>query len=140
MNDRCVGVVIKDRKILTFWRYRKGREYYVLPGGTLEEGEKHEETLKREMLEETNLDVKIGKKLIEYFNNYEHPRTDHYFLITDFAGEIKLGAPELTHQHRENIYRPEWIDIDKLIEVDLMPNEIKLQLIEILNDPSNLKY
>lgn len=132
MNDRCVGVVFKDNKVLTFWRYRKGREYYILPGGTLEEGEQQEETLIREMMEETNLEVKIEKRLLDYYNNYEHPRTDHYFLITEFNGEIKLGSPELTHQHKENIFRPEWIDLDKLKEINLMPEEVKLQLIDLL--------
>lgn len=134
MKDRCAGVLIKDNTLLTFWRYRDGREYYVLPGGTLEEGETLEEGLKREMIEEMNLTVVVGKKLFEYYNDFEHPRTDHYFLITEFTGEIKLGGPELMHQSRENIYRPEWIKLDKLTEINLQPEYTKMQLFNRLSD------
>ena len=134
MKDRCAGILIKENKLLTFWRYRNGREYYVLPGGTLEEGETLEEGLKREMMEEMNLTVVVGKKLFEYYNEFEHSRTDHYFLITEFTGEIKLGGPELMHQSRENIYRPEWVAIEQLENIPLMPQEIKKQLLAtILN-------
>lgn len=133
MNDRAVGIITNNGKLLTFWRYRNGEEYYILPGGTMEEGEEPEETLKREIFEELNFNVEIGEKLFEYFNEHVHPRTDRYFLITKFSGDIKMGAPELTHQNRENIFRPEWIEIKNLENVKLMPEEAKKQLIEALN-------
>lgn len=132
MNDRAVGVVIKDGKLLTIWRYRNGEEYYTLPGGTMEDRETPESALVREMFEETNFKVEVGEKLMEYFNTYLQPRTDRYYLITKFSGVLKMGAPELTHQSRENIFRPEWIDISKLGEINLMPEEAKRQLVVIL--------
>lgn len=132
MKNRAVGVVVKDGKLLVFWRYRNGEEYYILPGGTMEEGEMPEITLVREMYEETNFKVEVGEKLLEYFNNHIHPRKDYYYLITNFSGDIKMGAPELTHQNRENIFRPEWVEIGKLHEIQLMPEEVKRQLIVLL--------
>lgn len=132
MNNRAAGIVIHENKVLTFWRYRNGREYYVLPGGTMEEGEKPEDTLKREMLEEMNLHVTVGPKFFEFFNTHTSPRIDNYFLITEFSGEIKLGKPELFQQTRENIFRPEWLDKEKLQLANLQPIEIKMKLLEKL--------
>lgn len=131
-NDRAAGVVLKDGKVLTFWRYRNGREYYTLPGGTLENNEEPESGLIRELYEETNLKVLKAEKLFEYENTFQSPRTDHYFLVTEFSGEIKLGAPELFHQSRENIFRPEWIEVEKLKEIALQPEAIIPQLTEKL--------
>lgn len=131
MNDRVAAVIVRDDKMLLFWRYRNGREYYVTPGGTMEAGESEEETLLRELYEELNINGIIDRKLFSLENTGEFKRTDHYYLVTDFSGEIKLGAPELTHQHKENIYRPEWIPLKELASYDLMPEALKYKIIGI---------
>lgn len=62
---------------------------YFLPGGEIEAGETHPETIAREMLEEVGYEVVIGDYLgeaIEYFYSshrdtyYEHPG---YFYVVD---------------------------------------------------------
>lgn len=134
MNDRVVGIILKEKSILLFWRYSKGKEYYIFPGGTIEKDEKLETALRREIYEELNLDIKINKKMFSFFNDELHPRNDHFYLITDFAGIIKLGAPELTHQHQDNIFRPEWVHINVLNELPLVPLEGKKKVIEFLKN------
>lgn len=129
VNDRAIAIVYRDNKILMLWRYFNNQEYYVFPGGTQEEGEDIDVTLKREVDEELNLKINKYKKIFEYVHQHENsdgsysPRTEHYFLIYDFEGEIKMGAPELFRQSRTNIYRPEWIELDS-ISVDYEPSEI----------------
>lgn len=130
---RAAGILLKDNKVLLMWRHNKGSTYYVIPGGGIEEGESIEQALEREMYEEVNLKVTKYSKLFEFVNDfsskYNAPRMDHYYLITEFAGEIKLGDPELSRQSPNNIYRPEWVEIDKLAELNLMPEEAKGRLI-----------
>ena len=41
------GVIIKNNKILLIHRLKKGEEYFVLPGGGIEDGETPEATIKR---------------------------------------------------------------------------------------------
>lgn len=56
----CGGVVIFRGKILTLYKNYKNRyEGWVLPKGTVEKGETHEETALREVKEETGVDAKI---------------------------------------------------------------------------------
>jgi hypothetical protein len=31
-RDRVAAVFLKDNKVLLFWRFNKGREYYIFPG------------------------------------------------------------------------------------------------------------
>ncbi len=47
---RVVGLFVDSNKLLTMWRYKDGREYRTFIGGTVEENEKVEEALRREML------------------------------------------------------------------------------------------
>lgn len=62
----CGGLVIYRGKILLLYKnYRNRYEGWVLPKGTVEEGENHIETAHREVLEESGVDAKtiayIGK-------------------------------------------------------------------------------
>jgi ADP-ribose pyrophosphatase YjhB (NUDIX family) len=56
-NMRATGILIQRKKILLIHRINAGKEYYVFPGGGIEEGESPAEGFLREMKEETNLDI-----------------------------------------------------------------------------------
>ena len=58
----CGGVVIFRGKILLLYKNYKNRyEGWVLPKGTVEEGEQHTETALREVKEESGVDASIIK-------------------------------------------------------------------------------
>ncbi len=93
-KDRASAVIIKNDKILLMHRIKDNREYYVLPGGGVEDGESAEQALTREIKEEAGLSVEIDKKLCEY-DNKESNRTEHIFVVNNFVGDISLGEPEI---------------------------------------------
>ncbi|MCP4163985.1 MAG: NUDIX domain-containing protein [Deltaproteobacteria bacterium] len=67
------GIVFKDNKFLIVKRKDCTPDVWELPGGHLEFGETAEETIVREMKEETNLNVK-PTSLLETWNSYFHNR------------------------------------------------------------------
>lgn len=83
----CGGVVIFRGKILLLFKNYKNRyEGWVLPKGTVEEGETHEETASREVKEESGAETEIIKYLgaSKYeFNTSEDKisKTVHWYLM-----------------------------------------------------------
>jgi ADP-ribose pyrophosphatase len=58
----CGGVVIFRGKVLVLYKnYKNKYEGWVLPKGTVEDGETHEQTALREVLEETSVSARIIK-------------------------------------------------------------------------------
>ena len=71
-HTRYQGAIIDDDHILLI-RHRhhdSGREYWVIPGGGLDGAESEEDCVRREMREETNLDVEIERLI---FDEPGHP-------------------------------------------------------------------
>lgn len=62
-RNRSAGIVIKDGKVLLMHRFNKGDEYWVFPGGGVEEGETPEQAAVREIGEETTITA-IPKKFL----------------------------------------------------------------------------
>ncbi len=52
------GLIIKDKKFLVLHKVSPRCEYFDLPGGKMKNNESAEETLQREILEETSLLIK----------------------------------------------------------------------------------
>lgn len=68
----CGGVVIFRGKILLLYKNYKNRyEGWVLPKGTVEEGETHEQTALREVREESGADAEI----VEYLDSSSYTFT-----------------------------------------------------------------
>jgi 8-oxo-dGTP diphosphatase len=111
-------VILAEGRVLLMHRRKKGEDYYVIPGGGIEAGETPEEAAVREAREETGLDVALDRKLRVFDDD---GRQGHYFLATEFSGELRVGGPERDRMSPENRYDLEWIKIGRLQEIDLRP-------------------
>lgn len=124
--DRVRAVIIQDDKIMAFRRdFDDGKTYWTFPGGHIEKFDKNEkEALKRECMEEVNLEVKVGNKIYE--QDYKGAII-YFYMCTVIKGEAGYGnGPEYTHpeDYRGN-FHPEWISIKDLNKYDLRPNELR---------------
>ena len=75
-----------------------GKEQWILPGGTVEFGESMMDAVKREIKEETNLDIDV-KKFIE-FKEAIYPKAGYHTIIfffhaTPVNGNLKLESKAL---------------------------------------------
>lgn len=96
-------VLIQKRPPVGIWA-----DFWEFPGGTIEEGELPEQTLVREFKEETELLVKIEKKIAEIPFSYTRYRaTMHAFLLTFDCPQN--GSPDFPEPVLHAATRYEWV-------------------------------
>lgn len=126
---RVAIVILKEDKILLVQHKKKGRKYWLLPGGRVDFGETLIEAIQREMLEEANIKVKVGDLL---FISDAIPTDDdnkRHIVNIFFEGEIISGKLKIGDE--EILQRIEFVPIHQLDELTFYPM-IKAELKEWL--------
>src|SRR5262245_3041430 len=116
MRIRAGVVLIEDGKVALIERHRAGLDYFVFPGGGVDEGETPEQAAIRETLEELGVEVAIKQKVAEI---YFPQSTQVYFLVERVSGEFGTGVGEEftdsdPNDPTEGMYIPIWMPIDEL--------------------------
>jgi 8-oxo-dGTP diphosphatase len=129
MLYRAAAVIIKNEKILLLHRQKSGRKYYVFPGGRSDKGETPEITAIREIKEETGLDIEIDSLLFK-FDSSVFKRPEYFFVAKNIQGEAQLGGEELEHNSPEDHYEIEWVALEDVPNIELLPPEAKRKIVE----------
>lgn len=121
---RAGAIAIRDGKLLLIHRKKQGKEYFVIPGGGVDEGESREDACVRELQEETSLHAEIDAFA---FTMEQEQDIQHYFLMKNILGEAKLteDSVEALASSEENIYTPLWIEGKDLAQCNILPIEAK---------------
>jgi mutator protein MutT len=107
------ALIIENGRILLVERAREPlRDYWSLPGGVVETGERLEEALRREVREETGLEIE-NLSLFEIFERImpdESGRTEYHYVLMDYlcrpAGGVLCAA--------DDAGRVGWFSLDEL--------------------------
>ncbi len=122
-KDRAVAVCLDQGRVLVMRRHKDGRDYTVLPGGGVEEGEDPSAAVLRELEEETGLH---GRGAPRHLATLDHPdRRAHYFLVDVVPAPMKVAGPEAATQSAENSYTPCWLPLSQLDREPLMPQRLR---------------
>lgn len=131
-RHRAVAITLHDDQLLVMYR-RNTQEYFVFPGGGIDDGELPEQATIREMREETSIDVLIDRLLYKA----THSNGDvHYF----YSCVYKQGEPHIqegTNEHADikagrDFYEPRWLPVERIAETTLYPIEIRDRLVSDL--------
>ena len=104
------GVLLLDGRVVLV---KNPRDEWELPGGRVDSGENHAQTLAREFAEELSIEVSPGQRIDSYV--FEVIPGRHVFVVTygcTLAGEF---APRLSNEHTEYCLWP----VDRLAEIRL---------------------
>ena len=109
------AVIRKDDKIFATQRgYGEFKDGWEFPGGKIEEGETSEQALVREIKEELDTDIKVGKLL----DTIEYDYPNFHLSMECFWCEIVKGGLELKEHEaarwltRETLYSVDWLAAD----------------------------
>ncbi len=131
-GERHAGIVTKEREVLLVHRVKNGYEYYVFPGGHRRVDEKGENTVIREVLEETGIEVRESKIAFE-FKDYFNNKIDYYYLCKYKAGhQPYLNGEEKDADPKEDFFDPMWVDSANIKDLNILPGFAKDWLIKYL--------
>lgn len=115
------GIIISCDKVYLMFRRRRNddgsyREYYVVPGGGIDEGEDELDAVKRELKEEFSVDVDILGKV-----GCDEGETSiaNFYSLEIIGGSPVLGGEEKEKCCDSNYYEIRLVDINKLNEIDV---------------------
>ena len=96
-------------------------EYYVVPGGGVQEGESLEENLRRELQEELSVNVSI----LKYLGMDEESNSVAYFFLCKIVSGIpELGGEELDKCCENNFYEIRKVKVHDLDSIDVLAKDI----------------
>ena len=106
-------VILQEEKVLCVQRDEHEKEYisskWEFPGGKVEHGEDGIQSLKREILEELQLEISH----VEFLMTVEHTYPDFHLVMHAYTCEIFSGEPVLT-EHVDM----KWLPLDELDQLD----------------------
>ena len=115
-----VGVAVIDSgRLLLVKRGRDpGKGLWAVPGGKVRRGEAMTEAARREVLEETGLEVEIGGVI--WIG--EHLSEDHHIVLIDFRGTVTGG----TLRAADDADDARWVELSAAEEYPLTPTMYEL--------------
>lgn len=114
-----VAAVIHDggRILATQRGYGEFKDKWEFPGGKMEAGESREEALRREIREELDTEINIGKLLCTV--EYDYPAfhlTMHCYLCSVVSGTLVLKEHESAR----------WLPAEALESIDWLPADLQI--------------
>ena len=110
------AVIIEQGHVFATQRgYGEYKDSWEFPGGKLESGESPQEALKREIREELDTEINVGKRIMTI--EYDYPSfhlTMHCCLCTIQTGSLILKEHEAA----------KWLDAGELYSVDWLPADL----------------
>ena len=138
MRTRAGIILIEDNKVALIERHRAGLNYFVFPGGGVDEGESPEQGAIREAMEELGVQVVIKQKVAEI--HFGRTSRHIYFLVERVGGEFGTGTgEEFTDADpadpQEGVYIPIWMPVEELAQHhNIYPSDLARLVIKSARD------
>ena len=132
MKERVRAIIKEGGNILLIHRIKKGREYWVFPGGGIEKNDADRKSaLARECKEELGVDIQVsGLFSIYELGEIGKEQHEYFYFCKIIGGEFGAGSgPEFQGgTHYEGMYALEWIPLKDFSTKNIQPEEVKKKL------------
>ena len=120
---RATALIVEEGKLLVV----EDEDGFYTIGGAIQVGERTEEAVIREVKEELGVKAQAGQLAFVVENRFEQDVVSYHNIEFHYLVDLLEDAP-LTMQEDEKRQPCEWIDIDKLEGINLVPAFLKTAL------------
>lgn len=132
MRRASRAIIFRGNNLLVMHRNKFGHEYDTLVGGNVEIGESIEQSLVREVREETSLELKNFRCVFVEDAGTMYG-VQYVYLCDDPGGEVSL--PEDSDEAQinkagKNLYEPKWLPLSKLHDAPFVSEVLKQAILD----------
>ena len=120
---RATALIVEEGKLLVV----EDEDGFYTIGGAIQVNERTEEAVVREVKEELGVKAQAGQLAFVVENRFEQDGVYYHNIEFHYLVDLLEDAP-LTMQEDEKSQPCEWIDIDKLEGINLVPAFLKIAL------------
>ncbi|NMM50551.1 NUDIX domain-containing protein [Marinigracilibium pacificum] len=122
IRNRVMGLIFDDEDRILLIKHKHlllDNEYFLLPpGGGVEFGETLFEALKREISEETNLNItKANYQFMNEFIEGPYHAIEHFFHVENYNGNPVMGTDPELPEYNQMILGLEWYSEIELLNI-----------------------
>lgn len=136
MRTAARAIIIKNDALLVTHRNKFGMEYDILIGGGVDFGETLEQALRRELKEESG--VQVANPRLVFVERAGDPYGTQYIFLCDYVS----GEPELSKSSMEyainamgkNLYQPMWLSLKDLPQTEFRSERLKQAILRGLKN------
>ena len=137
-----VRVILQDEegRILMVWQHHEERDFWLVPGGGIEDGENSIEAAIREVKEETGLDIEVTGVAwhIEEVSPERGQRFVNYMIGRITGGELALGKDPELPEDRQVLREAKFLSREEISALpDVYPKFFNEEIWGILKEGQN---
>jgi 8-oxo-dGTP pyrophosphatase MutT (NUDIX family) len=127
MRKAVRAIIIRGDQLLVMHRNKFGHEYYTLLGGGIDPGETAEQSLVREVMEESSLQVTALRPV--FIEEAGDPFGTQYIYLCEAHGEGVALHPSSEeariHVMGQNLFAPQWVSARELAGLEFRSSKLK---------------
>ncbi|HVC35924.1 MAG TPA: NUDIX domain-containing protein [Candidatus Dormibacteraeota bacterium] len=132
MRKAVRAIVIKDDALLVMERNKFGLRYDTLIGGGIDFAETAEQSLRRELQEESG--IEIDKPRLIFIEEAGNPYgTQYIYLCQYLSGQPALAKDSMEakiNSGGQNLYQPKWLPLKDLPQSNFLSANLKQAILE----------
>lgn len=135
MGKAARAVIIENDKLLVMYRNKYGSEYFTLIGGRSTEGESLEQTLVREIKEETGLVITKARPV--FYEQHPEPYNQQYIYLCEVAPHHDVAIEEASEEATlnkldANIHKPYWVTTNAFAGLPFRTPQLQAAIVQAL--------
>lgn len=133
MRKAARAIIINGDKTLVMYRNKHGSQYFTLVGGRANDDETPEQTITREVREETGLEVTACRFV--FYEDHPAPYNEQFIYLCEVNNPEDVAIQDSSEEGMmnrlgANIHTPMWVDIAAFVKLPFRTPQLQAAIVD----------